>query len=99
MSADPQLRVRIADDTNTRAKQILVVDAEGRVLGDLSASVGGVTYRMGVGGEMSVVQVELAVERVQIASIEVPGMNTPAAPCTHPVGKACARCSGPEANR
>lgn len=95
----PQLRVQIADDTSTRARQILVVDADGTVVGDLSSSVGGVTYRMGVAAEMSVVQIELAVETVALDTLKLPGTNTAPPACTHPAGKACANCSGPGANR
>lgn len=69
------LRVRVTDDLDPRRRRIEVLDADDNVLGDLAASVGGVTYKMGI-TDVSIVLIELAVERVKIESIEVPGVNT-----------------------
>lgn len=100
MSATDQLRVRIVDDIagGSPKRQILVLDAHGRVLGDLSKSVASVTYRMGIAGDVSVAQIEIAVEQASINTIGIPGVNTPAPvprACTHPAGKACANCQPP----
>lgn len=70
MADTTNLRLRITEADNKR--RIEVLDPDGNVLGDLAASVGAVTWKMGIQG-IGIVQIDVACERAAIDSIEVPG--------------------------
>lgn len=89
----PHVQLRVRDTWNGKP-QILVVDFDGNVLGDLAMSTAGVRWQLGNSEGPSIVSVDIACER---ASIDGLGSNPNAVASTqcqsiHPTRNGEARC-------
>lgn len=76
------LRIRVTDDPpwGRVHRRVEVLDPDDNVLGDLASSVSEIRWRA-TARDLGIVSIDIAVERAQIDSIELPGHNAPKREC------------------
>lgn len=64
------LRIRASEDLSTATRRIEVLAPDGTVVGDLSRSVGGCAWKMGIAGP-GMLTLELLAEQASVESVDL----------------------------